>query len=168
MNSCLICQESTDNIINCTSQGCSYHAHEKCHQQWSKCLYCSDYCPTLMNYKRITKNTLISMMQEEHMNLINSYFYNSHDLSILVKETLATKITVISYPVNDNIYTYRTFDIDEVVAANFRDMLLKFHKELRTKYIFIDSKFTTKDHSDEIWNNGGSEWIGKYKMQIKW
>jgi len=121
-----------------------------------------------MNYKRITKNTLISMMQDEHMNLINSYFYNSHDLSILVKETLATKITVISYPDNDNIYTYRTFGIDEVVAANFRDMLLKFHKELRTKYIFIDSKCTTKDHSDEIWNNGGSQLIGKHDAQIKW
>lgn len=168
MNPCLICHETTDNIIYCTSRGCSYHAHEKCHQLWGKCLYCSVCHPTVMNYKRITKNKLISMTKEEHMNLINSYFYNSHDLSILAKETLATKITVISYPDSDNIYTYVTFDIDEIVAANFRDLLLKFHKELRTKYIFIDNKSTTKDHSVEILNNGGSEWIGKYKMQIKW
>jgi len=164
----LVCHENTDNIVKCTTNGCTYCAHNNCHTNWEKCLHCGVTIETPIEFNRITKHRLVDMMSENFMNLVNSYFYNSHDLSLLTKETMATKITIISYPDTEHIYKYKTFGIVEITSSNFRKNLLQFHNKFRVKYIFIDSKFTFQDHSDEIWNNGGSHWIGKHDAQIKW
>jgi len=116
-----------------------------------------------------TKITLVKMLDDNHMTLINNYFYNSHDLRLLVKENNATKIIIISYPDNEGNYTHMTIDKDVIESNDFRKQFLKFHNELRVKYIFMNGPTNDNDKSDEMWKFGsGSNLIGKYNYQISW
>ena len=119
--------------------------------------------------ERTTKTTLVKMIDDNHTTLINNYFYNSHDLRLLVKEKNSTKIIIISYPDNEGIYTHMTVDCDEIEATHFRENFLKFHNDLRVKYIFINGTSSDKDKSEEMWKFGsGSNLIGRYAFQISW
>jgi len=169
MNICLVCHENTENIVKCSSRGCTYRTHEKCHEKWDKCMHCGDFNVSTNKFKLSSKHTLVKIVDENHMNLINNYFYNAHDLLLLVKEKMATKLIIISYPNNERIYSYMTIEREEIEANNFRETFMKFHNEFRVKYIFMNDNSTEKDKSDEIWKWGsGSNLIGRYSTQIGW
>lgn len=144
-NVCLICLEPTYTMHTCQSvNNCIMPVHEHClekyHKHSQKCLYCQftynqdyrekDYI--MMNVKELKENL-------KYKYLINSYFYNSHDLRILVKANNATQITVVSY-CKDGLYTCFNSNVDQINATDFRITLMNFHDKCRTQYVFINNR----------------------------
>jgi hypothetical protein len=186
MELCLACNTNTGNIIKCSSHDCVYKIHDnclknldKCIRCWDKCISCCDNCKQcsevcnhlkMMKLNHTTRANLVKMVDDNSMNLINNYSYNSRDLQLLVKENLAAKIIIISHSNKKRIYTYTIVGSDEIHSINFRENFLKFHNELRIKYIFINNQSSTdNDKPDEIWKWGsGSNLIGRYAGQVSW
>jgi len=176
---CLICREPTDTTHTCQSvNNCRMPVHEHCltklHEHSPKCLYCHFmYKPDYREKDYIMTNTDELKENIKDKYLINSYFYNSHDLRILMKANNAKQITVVSY-CNDGVYTCFNSNVVQSNATDFRIILMNFHDKYRTQYVFIDNRVhntnINKTVNDEILEttDHNAYILDNCKFQYKW
>ena len=122
------------------------------------------------------KTTLTNdLVAAKTIHLVNGYYFNHHDLRLIVAEHGATKIAVVSYPL-EKTYHCMFLSLDDMARDNFRDVLMDFHllpscNPRRVKYIFIDCLDPSKigKDSEVALVDGFSVYdIGLYDRQIKW
>ena len=93
--------------------------------------------------------------------LINSYFYNTHDLRIFMNKYKSTSLVIVRYPI-ESMYNFNKVTKEDVDNVNFRTLLMA----QRVKYIFINN-IVDKYNDTEICKDA-IDFIGKYDCQIKW
>jgi len=71
--------------------------------------------------------------------LINSWFYNSNDLDILMTDNKSTTLTIISY-CKDGIYTHFSSTAEQVDDPDFKNVFINFHKKHRIQYVFMNNR----------------------------
>jgi hypothetical protein len=127
----------------------------------------------------IDKNSLQEILL--NYDLINSYFYNTHDLRIIMNKHKSTSLVIIRYPIQ-NMYIYDKLNKEDVDNDSFRGILMA----QKVKYIFTDIN-TNKYNNIEIYKDGvnifndnqikynnneiykdGVNIIGEYDRQIRW
>jgi len=114
-----------------------------------------------MTYKldMVDKDSLKEILQKYY--LINSYFYNAHDLRIFMNKYKSTSLVIVRYPI-ENMYNFNKLTKEDIDNVNFRTLLMA----QRVKYIFMNN-IVDKYNDTEICKDV-VDLIGKYDCQIKW
>lgn len=164
MDKCMICLESIDSnklTIKCLNT-CETIVHKQCFKNWNKCLICR----VQLNNHDVKTNTSLSQVkqllnQKDTIDLVNSYFYNHHDLKIIMNRHSATKLCIVRYP-SLGKYKIEIFMIDQVKDSSFRNILISE----RVIHIFVDNHV---DQYDNVSISKASvDLVGEYDHQIKW
>jgi len=123
-----------------------------------------------------TEANLATALMNTPYHLINSYFYNSHDLKILLDQYEGDLLHVVSNVKADGRRYVATIEYDSPIVSTpvaFRTHLMNFHKSFRVQFIFMsanrpidESDVSIKSIPTETTESFSDLWAMKF--QPKW
>ena len=173
---CVICLCPTDHTLSPTTCGCTFPVHESCSTKLYHCVYCNTRFRHDHGISLRTETNLATALMTTPYHLINSYFYNSHDLKILLDQYEGDLLRVVSRVKADGRRYVATIEYDSPIVSiptAFRTQLSNFHESFRVQFIFMsanrpidESDVSIKSIPTETTESFAELWA--MKSQPKW
>jgi hypothetical protein len=135
---CAVCLEPTTDIVPSETCGCRVPAHAKCCSGIHKCMWCNAWLD-LLKSDEYPPAHLMRLIGEGGYYLVNSYYYNSNDLTIIMEECNSTSALIVSYDRGTSRRTMTVSSEDTRDQLLLRTNLMEFHATYRVQFIFINS-----------------------------
>ena len=173
---CTICLCPTDHTLSPDTCGCTFPVHEACGAKLYKCVYCNKGFNRADGTSECTEADLTAKLMTAPYHLVNSYFYNSHDLKILLNQYGGDNVHMVSYANAEGNRHVMSVERNSPLVSNptaFRTQLMNFHKSFRVQFVFMATNLPI-DASDESIRAVPSETVESLgdlwalKFQPKW
>ena len=151
-STCVICLCPTDHTLSPTTCGCTFPVHDACRTTLTKCVYCRTGFDNHVDGVSVwSEIDLAKALLASKHHLVNSYFYNSHDLKILLDQYDGVLLQLVSYANVDGKRHIVILEYDSPLVADanaMRNLLMKFHRLFRVQFIFMSVANLPIDESD--------------------